>query len=216
MPVICGFYGDMTYTLSKISSTEDFYMGQIFPRFDRKEVEDFIEGEYKGVRLSLHETKLVRRRRKSSVTTFRGLVLELELKKNFAGKTLLKKDQGSVGNFFRGEDFVGLKRTPLEDPEFEKIFQVFTEDTVEARFVLTTAFMERLLNLAALRSPKGTPTVECVFEMNKMVISIPSQNNLFEPKSIRKTALQTDDIHSFLAEMKDVFLLVDTLKVNRN
>jgi len=216
MPVICGFYGNMTYTLSRPSSVEDFYMGQIFPQFNRKEVEDFIEGEYRGVKLNLHETKLIQRQRKSNATVFRGLVLELELKKQFNGKTLLKKDEGSVGNFFRGEDFVGLKRTPLEDPEFEKIFQVFTGDPVEARFVLTTAFMERLLALARLRSPAGTPTVECVFELNKMIISIPSQQNLFEPKSIRKTALQTDDIHSFLAEMKDIFLLVDTLKVNRN
>lgn len=33
----------------------------------------------------------------------------------------------------------------LEDPEFEKIFVVYSSDEVEARYILSTSFMERLV-----------------------------------------------------------------------
>ena len=177
--------------------------------------EDFIEGEYKKVNVRLHETKLRRKGNKSSHTVFRGLVVELNFPKEFKGKTLLRKDGGSIGNFFEGKDFKGLALVELEDPEFESMFQVFSNDQVEARFVLTTAFMERLLSLAKLRSPQGHPSVQCVFENKQMVIAIPSAKDLFEPGSIRKSALQVDDIHTFLLEMKEVFELIDVLKLTR-
>lgn len=213
MPVICAFHGMLTYALTGPSEVEKKYAGEIFPGFNRQENEDMITGEYKGVKVSMHETTLKQKGNKSTHTVFKGLVLDLELKKNFTGKTLLCKDAGSIGNFFTGKDFKGLKRVELEDPQFESLFQVFSSDQVEARYVLTTAFMERLLTLARLRSPNATPSVQCVFEQSHLVISLPSQSNLFEPGKISETALKVDDIHSFLAEIKGVFDLVDVLKL---
>jgi hypothetical protein len=39
-----------------------------------------------------------------------------------------------------------FEKIELEDPEFEKIWDTYGEDQIEARYVLTTAFMERLKN----------------------------------------------------------------------
>lgn len=213
MPVICAFYGDLSYQVTGNSEVETKYKGEIFPHFSRQENEDLITGERNGIQLSMHETHLQNRNGKRTVTVFKGLVLDLEFKKSFTGKTILLKDGGTLGNFFTGEDFKGLKRVQLEDPRFEERFQVFSSDQVEARFVLTTAFMERLLALAELRSKNEGGTVQCVFENNRLVISIPSKNNLFEPGKISETALKVDDIHSFLAEMKSVFDLIAVLKL---
>lgn len=213
LPVVCQFFGNMTYAMNGTSSIESKYAGEIFPSFTSQNNEDFIQGEYKGVALSLHETKLKRKSGKKRVVVFRGLVLELDFKKNFTGKTLLLKDAGTMGNFFTGSSFNNLQLVQLEDPEFESIFQVFSSDQVEARYVLTTAFMQRLLDLARLRSSDKYPKVQCVFEANKLIISIPSSLNLFEPAGLNKSAFQLDDIHSFLAQMKDVFNLVDVLKL---
>lgn len=212
MPTICSFFGNLTYALSGDTKVESQYEGEIFPSFNKQENEDIITGEYKGVAIAMHETTLKKKGNKSTYTVFKGLVLSLGLKKKFTGKTLLRKDAGSLGNFFTGKDFNGLTRVELEDPEFEAIFQVFSSDQVEARFVLTTAFMERLLNLAKLRSPT-TPSVQCVFENDQLVIAVPSEKNLFEPGKISETVLKLDDTHNFLAEIKGVFDLVDVLKL---
>lgn len=213
LPVICQFFGNMTYAMEGTSPIESKYKSELFPHFTSQINEDFIQGEYKGVTLGLHETRLKRKNGKKRVTVFRGLTLELGFKKNFTGKTLLLKDAGSLGNFFTGDAFAGLTRVHLEDPEFEAIFQVFSSDQVEARYVLTTAFMQRLLDLARLRSTDQYPKVQCAFEENKLIISIPSSENLFEPGALDKSALDLDDIHRFLAQMKDVFNLVDVLKL---
>ncbi len=215
MPVICEFFGTMNFTLTGASTVENTYRGEIFPSHTRCETEDFIEGLYKQVKVKMHETKLTQKNGKHTVTVFNGFVLELEFPKQFKGKTLMMKDGGSLGNFFTGKDFKGLSCVELEDPEFESMFQVFSSDQVEARYVLTTAFMERLLHLARLRSPGGTPNVQCVFENKTLVISIPCTQNLFEPGKISKSALQMDDIHTFLEQMKEVFGLVDVLKLTR-
>src|SRR3989344_1891372 len=94
MPVICAFYGSLTYALTGDSSVETKYEGEIFPSFTKQENEDMISGEYKGVKVSMHETTLKRKGNKSTHTVFKGLILDLELKKNFTGKTLLCKDAG--------------------------------------------------------------------------------------------------------------------------
>ena len=41
----------------------------------------------------------------------------------------------------------GLRKVGLEDPHFEKIFEVFGDDQVEARAILTPVFMEELVAL---------------------------------------------------------------------
>lgn len=215
LPVICEFFGNMAYSLTGVSSAESTYRGEIFPGYTSIQTEDFIEGNYKEVKVKLHEATLRQKSGKNTVTVFTGFVLELGFPKDFHGKTVVLKDGGSIGNFFTGKEFKGLARVELEDPEFEKMFQVFSSDQVEARFVLTTAFMERLLNLAKLRSPNGVPKVQCVFEHNTLVISVPCTQNLFEPGSISKSALQVDDLHSFLSQMHEVFELVDLLKLTR-
>ena len=215
MPVICEFFGTMSFSLKGESTVEALYRGEIFPTHNRSEFEDFIEGTYKGVKMKMHESTLRQKSGKHTNTVFKGFVLELEFPKSFHGKTLILKDGGSVGNFFTGEDFKGLKLVTLEDPEFEDQFQIFSSDQVEARYVLTTAFMERLLKLARLRTPYGSTKVQCVFENKNLVIAVPCSQNLFEPGSIKKSALQVDDIHTFLEQMRQIFELVDTLKLNR-
>ncbi len=215
LPVVCEFFGNMNYSLTGVSTAESTYKGEIFPSYTRIQTEDFIEGVYKEVKVKLHEASLKQKNGKHTVTVFTGFVLELGFPKAFQGKTTVLKDGGSLGNFFTGKDFKGLARVELEDPEFEEMFQVFSSDQVEARFVLTTAFMERLLSLAKLRSPNGVPKVQCVFEHNTLVISVPCTQNLFEPGSISKSALQVDDLHSFLSQMHEVFELVDLLKLTR-
>lgn len=213
LPVICRFFGNMNYAIGGVSKIESKYRRDIFPTFTFAHCEDFIQGEYKGVVLNLHETTLKKQGRKKSRTVFRGLVLELDLNSNFTGRTLLLKDAGDLGNFLTGDDFNGLKRVHLEDPEFEAQFQVFGSDQVEARYVLTTVFMQHLLDLARLRSLDEYPDVQCVLEGNKLIIVIPSWKNLFEPRGLEESALDLDDIHTFLAQMKNIFNLVDVLKL---
>jgi len=212
MPVVCSFFGNMSYHLT---GQPDSVLGlEIFPRYNTKKSEDFLEGEYKNTLLRLFELKLVRRNRKSRRIVFKGLVVAIQFPKTFQSKTILKKDLGKLLNWTNNDG--GLERVELEDPKFEELFEVYSGDQVEARYLLTTAFMQRLLDLASARSGGDpSPSLQAEFYLNQLVIAIPSSKNYFEPKNIDNSALQHQDIHQFLSQMNEIFVLIDALKLDR-
>ena len=70
--------------------------------------------------------------------TFQGLFVKLQMNKNFNGKTVVSDGTAKTK---------GLKEVILEDPEFKNIWDVHSDDQVEARYLLTVTFMERLKEL---------------------------------------------------------------------
>ena len=128
----------------------------IIPNYDESisKTEDLVVGNYKDVSFALEELHLKietgsgKRRRR--VTKFRGAVIMFCFNKNFVGRTIVKKDLGMIGNFGARKfdnNLNDLEKVNLEDCEFEKIFEVYSSDQIEARYLLTTSFMERLKNL---------------------------------------------------------------------
>ena len=71
-------------------------------------------------------------------------MVHLAMNKTFKGTTIIKRDRGKVANFFRSK-MSGLESVKLEDPKFEKLFDVYGNDQIEARYLLTPSFMERPL-----------------------------------------------------------------------
>lgn len=193
----------------------------IVPNFDRYNSEDYVSGKHRQIKFDFAETELARRvrtRRGSYyVTVFKGVLLLIEMPKKFSGQTYVSRDRGKLGNFFKRK-LSSLKKVSLEDPLFEKKFEVYAGSQIEARYLLTTAFMERLLGLEKIYNEnggKGKGALQCAFFDNKVFITIPSDNNLFEPQNIKKSAINTDDFHRFLKEIQQIFKVIDELKLYR-
>ena len=72
--------------------------------------------------------------------------------------------------------------------------------------------MERLLKLTALF---GEKEIQASFYDDKFLIMIPSRKNRFEAGSIFSPATFEEEINTILAEMNDIFQIVDTLKLNQ-
>lgn len=187
----------------------------IIPSYDRAHLEDYVEGYYKEVALELEEAKLTETRgsgkNRRTVTTFKGLFIRLSMNKNFNGHTLLKRDRGAIGNWL-GSKFAngGKERVALEDPEFEKKFEVYSTDQVEARYLLTTSFMERLLQLSRIFD---NAALQAAFYDNCLLLLIPSREDRFETSSIFSPATFEEDIRTILAEMEQIFQIIEILKL---
>jgi hypothetical protein len=195
----------------------------IIPYFELEENEDYIKGSYKGVGIRIVEAKLMRKslskrrflrlllRSKHPITVFKGIFILLDMNKTFSGNTIIKKDGGIIKNWLN-DKFNGLENVQLEDRIFEKHFQVYSSDQVEARYILTTSFMERLIELANLL--KGS-SIQCSFyKKNRILLMIPSILNRFEVSSIFYPATFKDDIKTILSQMDLIFQIIDTLKLN--
>lgn len=83
-----------------------------------------------------------------------------------------------------------LDNVILEDTEFNEIFNVFSNNQIEARYLLTPSFMERLKNISAVML---VTDVNCIFKDGEIIlflgggiVSSDNKNNGFfelEPKS---------------------------------
>jgi hypothetical protein len=217
-PKIFSFFGNdyIYHTKGGKMSAKSLEASGIIPYFKLEENEDYIKGRYKGVGIRMVEAELMieGRRRfllKERITVFKGIFILLDMNKTFSGNTIIKKDGGIIKNWLN-DKFNGLENVQLEDPIFEKQFQVYSSDQVEARYILTTSFMERLIELVNLL--KGS-SIQCSFyKKNRILLMIPSRLNRFEVSSIFYPATFKDDIKTILSQMDLIFQIIDTLKLN--
>ncbi len=208
---IVTFFGELTFSESKKINSQILENSGITPSYETYNGGDDISGVYDGVPMEMCEVELKQKNSKDrEFTVFRGEMFHVKLRKNFTGKTLVKTDKGMFGNALGGM-FGKLERVKLEDPKFEDIFEVYSSDQVEARYLLTTAFMERLLALRDIF--KGT--IQCEFSNDYLFITLATSRDLFEAGPIEKSCLDTEDIHTFLAQMDSIFQVIEVLKLNK-
>ncbi len=66
----------------------------------------------------------------------------------------------------------------LEDPEFSQLFNVYSNDQVEARYLLSPTMIQRLINF----SNRSEHAIAFSFVNDHLYIAISSSKNYFEPK----------------------------------
>ena len=132
-----------------------FTAAGLLPDHDSARLEDHIRGTHEQVSFQLCEGLLKKRvqrtdgkghTRSEQQVVFQGLLLIYRFPKPFGGRTLVLPDRGWLGNKLAGHRYG--ERVRLEDPRFEELYEVFSDDQVEARYLLTPGFMERLTALA--------------------------------------------------------------------
>jgi hypothetical protein len=207
------FFKGFSYHRGEGLSAMELKNSRIFPSFDRMTTDDCFVGRFEGVGLNVSEYHLERLEHhdKSThyVTVFRGIAVEFELPKSYQGRTLVLADAG-IFNVFHHER--GLQRIKLEDVVFEKEFEVYASDQIEARYLLTTAFMERLLKLCSLYDGKS---IQALFEGNKLLLAVNTGKDMFEPCSFFRTNLRRDKIDLFFSQIVTIFEMVRILKLQR-
>ena len=98
----------------------------------------------------------------------------------------------------------------LEDIYFNKQFNVYSDDEVETRYLLTTAFMERLSNLKKSLKLKN---LKCAFIDNQVIFALSKDKNMFEFGSLFKPLNQFENI-SFFDELFSILDLIEYFKLN--
>lgn len=99
----------------------------------------------------------------------------------------------------------------LEDSVFAKRFKVYSPDQVEARYLVTTAFMERLANLNTVF---GTDKTKCSFYDDRIMFAIHTKRDLFELGSLFTSFKTPKQIETFLKEIEAVTNMIDYFKLD--
>ncbi|MEE9361216.1 MAG: DUF3137 domain-containing protein [Cellulophaga sp.] len=108
--------------------------------------------------------------------TFRGMFCWLSFKKKLNGHTvILTNNQSSKLDRFFSSNFKEEQKINLEDPRFTNQFLVYSTDQIEARYVLSTALMERIV---ALKEKFDQPIL-LSFQNQQMYLAVENANGLF-------------------------------------
>lgn len=99
----------------------------------------------------------------------------------------------------------------LEDTNFEKNFYVECDDPIEARYILTPSFMERLNKLKTAFSAKN---IWVEIENNQVTFAIETDNDLFEIGDVYTPATDPKQIDKFFDEIMSVTDIIDHFKLN--
>ena len=210
LPKIANLFGDFRYEPKGGISMDQMKLSKIVPRHNKFATEDHFIGNYKNVSIEFSEIKLKRSSRRSTVTVFDGLAILLTRgTRKFYGHTILVKETHSIGEWFKSVTS-GLQKADLVDPEFERLFDVFTTDQVEARYLLDPAIME---NLKSLYEEHDGERLMAAFYEGSVLILVESKKNLFEPASIHTPATDSESILSMRREVSSILSIIDRLSL---
>lgn len=104
-----------------------------------------------------------------------------------------------------------LETVKLEDPKFCNKFNVYSSDQVEARYLVTTAFMERFQKLNTSFASKKA---KCSFCGDEIFFAINTNKNLFEIGSLFHSLKNPKSINDFYNELSSILELVKYFKLN--
>ena len=177
----------------------------LMPGWDDRKFEDMIQGERAGADFSLVECKLTEEqgsgKNRRTVTTFQGLLFHIQYPDRFLGRTVIARQGWSKG-WFSNKD---LEKVDLTSVELERAFTVYSNDQVEARYLLTPDRMERLIALE--RHFKGGK-LRGIFEGDHLTLALEAKDQ-FEAGSIWKPLVDPQRYISALTEIGLVCDIID-------
>ena len=206
MEPLMNCFGDIQWSQFYQGDPYAFVKAGLFPNFTSKEYDDVFKCKYKDVNIDIVESEYSIDGGNSENTVFKGVVIKLEMNKEFNGHTLLCSK-----SLFAKSPLKSLTETKMEDVEFNKLYNIYTDDEVEARYVLTTSFIERLKNINLAFKCKNT---RCAFRKNNLYIALSTNQDLFSVGSLIKPVADKKQFEDLCNQFASILALVDTLKLN--
>ena len=163
----------------------------LVPDYDREEFEDHWYGELEGHGFQLYEAHLEEKRGSGRhqrwVTVFQGAIICMQFGRPFRSTTLLQRS-GKHKKFFGlggRKDHVKFQGHRLDyvdqvHPQFEDVFDLWSDDQVEARVIAHPSYIEHLI---AIENAFDGEDLRALFTRESVVIAIES-GDLFESGSM--------------------------------
>lgn len=207
-PIVEAQFPGIVYEDELHISKQVFNSSNLFTRPDRFNGEDLFSGKLEATSFTFSEIhaeeKHESRNKKGGKTTwystiFKGLFLIADFNKEIQNETYVYSSGGKW--------FSRFKRVRLEDPVFEDRFNVYSDDQIEARYILTPKMMQRIVDL----EDRFGANLFVSFRGHNVYIAISQRHNMFETSfrdevSFNQVALFLEEVHSILDIINDLDL----------
>lgn len=207
MPTVCSCFENLTWSEFSYVGEEVFKASGVVPHFSSKSYDDIFKGSHRDVNMEIIESEFEVGSGKNRRTVFKGVIVKLDMNKNFTSHTVITPDK-----HFHNSPLPSLRHTTLEDVEFEKKFDVFTNDEVDARYLITPTFMERL---KAMKTAFKADKIQCAFYGNFLLVALSTSKDLFSLGSLVKPMDDAQQYFQLYEEMVSIVKLIDHFKLNQ-
>lgn len=207
------FFGRFNWSMDCCIDKEDLLNSGLTGEITKIENDDYFRGFHDGICITISEVKLIRGSGQYSSCTFNGLFIKLDLNKQTKHHTIIIENPSFCSFLTSGlpNHFPQMEKVELEDPEFNKHYHVFSQDQVEARYLLTPSFMERFKNLKEIYK---TNHIRASFQKNSVLIAMSSDKDLFVLGDITKSVTDSKEVQTLFEEFAAVLSLIEALKLN--
>lgn len=208
-PIVESEFPGVIYQNRNHISAQMFNTSNLFSSPDRFNGEDLFSGIQDATTFSFSEIhaeeKHTRRdkngnTRTSYSTIFKGLFLIADFNKEIHSETYVYSSGGKW--------FSRFKRVRLEDVTFEDRFNVYSNNQVEARYILTPKIMQRIVEL----ENRFNENIYLSFRGRNVFIAISESYDMFENNFHDEVSF--NQIERFLEEVNSILAIINDLDLN--
>ncbi|MFN3471921.1 MAG: DUF3137 domain-containing protein [Aquificaceae bacterium] len=208
----------LEYYPNQLLPIDTYNKSLLFPEeTDKYSGHDFVSGKVGLTRIAFSHVHSQRKERRTYidekgrlktevvwVTVFKGILFMADFNKSFKSKVLV------VPNSERLD--INLKHMKMEDPEFERFFDVYGEDQIETRYILSTSLMERITRLKQKLKEQGAGSIRLSFVDSQLFIAIELGRSFLNIPIFRRFSY----VHllDYYEDLKTLYDVVEELNLN--
>ncbi len=212
MPYLCECFCDLQWDdrillkcypdIEKFIIESNLFIASPNPRFY---YDDVFSGKFRDLNFKIMEFNCIVGYGRKKYSSWAGVCIVIETNKTTKGNTIIRQD-----SLLHVSPVSKLKHTVLEDVEFEKKYDVYTDDEVEARYVITTAFMERLNNIQMSFS---VDKISCAFFEKYLLIGLYTKKDTFKFAKLNKSLTDYTEFSRLFKEIMSIYEMIDYFKL---
>jgi hypothetical protein len=144
---------------------------------------------------------------RQTYTIFDGLMARIPCPKAISGQTFILPDGSEklLGGFAKQlqgmTDHAGAKLVTMDNPDFEKVFQVYTTDSVQAHYLLSTKWLEKLVDF---QKELNVP-ISIALHSGMCYVALHGYESPFTPQQDLQQALTASGVYSQYIRLKKLF-----------
>jgi len=213
---------NLEYDPQKHIEKDLFRSSQLFANLAEKiSGNDYVKGSIDGIPIRFSDIHAQTKRQDEKgndlwETLFLGLFIVSEFPKNFHGQTVVLPDNAQkifgelIGGWLQKSGSSTSELVKMDNIEFEKEFVVYSTDQIEARYILTPAMMQKLLNY----KKKSKHPIYVSFIGGKIYLAIEYNRDMFEA-SVFHSLLEYKIAQEYIETLHLAVGIVEELKLNQ-
>ncbi len=204
IPVLARLRPDISYQPGSFIAQETFNESNLFDKPNKYKGEDLFNGKHHKTTFSFSEIHAQKKKKSGKnttyVTIFKGVFMVADFNKHIKNETYVFTSGGKW--------FSRFKRVKLENPEFEDNFKVYSDNALEARYILTPSLMEKIIELEKTFNAK----LFMSFIGSNVYIALQNSNNFFEPNLDQE--VNQEMVQDIVGEIDACVEIIDELDLN--